>query len=84
MISRFPTLSSVEAFCNPFPNAGRVIQALVLLLGFAAVAGEAPPGRVFFSESFDDADLPKRDWYDGTAFRIVGGSRAGKGCIEYE
>jgi len=36
------------------------------------------------SESFDDAGLLKREWYDGEQFRIVGGAAAGKGCIEYE
>jgi len=37
-----------------------------------------------FSESFEDADLAERRWYDGTSFRIVGETAAGKGCIEYE
>ena len=40
--------------------------------------------RVFFSESFEDARLAERGWYDGSRFRIAGGARAGKGCIEYE
>ncbi len=39
---------------------------------------------VFFSESFDDAGLAKRGWYDGRRLRIAGGARAGKGCIEYQ
>ena len=38
----------------------------------------------FFSESFEDANLAERNWYDGSQFRIVGGARAGNGCIEYE
>lgn len=41
------------------------------------------PG-LLFQESFDDADLPARGWYDGTRFAISQENpRAGKGCIEY-
>ena len=40
--------------------------------------------QVFFRENFEDANLAERGWYDGDQFRIVGGARAGKGCIEYE
>lgn len=67
------------------------ILALCACLGLAtvyvpsqAVPAEALPQGVFFSESFDDADLARRSWYDGTQFRIVGDALAGKGCIEYE
>jgi len=49
-----------------------------------ALAAQARPQGVFFSESFEDADLAGRDWYDGTQFRIVGDALAGTGCIEYE
>ena len=49
-----------------------------------SMAAEAESGRVFFSESFENADLAKRHWYDGTRFRIVGGALAGNGCLEYE
>ena len=34
-------------------------------------------------ESFEDAKLQDRGWYDGTQFRVVDAA-AGKGCIEYE
>jgi hypothetical protein len=59
------------------------------LVGFMAIAtgalaAETMPTGLLFSEGFENADLTKRDWYDGTGSRIVGGSRAGKGCIEYE
>jgi hypothetical protein len=37
-----------------------------------------------FSESFEDADLVKRGWYDGEKFRIAGNAHQGSGCIEYE
>ncbi len=65
------------------------VSALCVAIGATAVlpnatGGEPESGRVFFSESFEDGDLAKRDWYDGKRFRIVGGARAGKGCIEYE
>lgn len=48
---------------------------------------DAQPGletTILFSESFEDANLHQRGWYDGTSFRIAGGGWAGKGCIEYE
>jgi hypothetical protein len=56
----------------------------VLVIAARAFAGAAMPAGVLFSESFDDANLAKRDWYDGTKFRIAGDSWAGQGCIEYE
>jgi hypothetical protein len=40
--------------------------------------------HVLFSETFDDYQIDKRGWYDGTASRISEKSRQGKGCIEYE
>jgi len=60
------------------------IGAAAVLIPPAAV-GAAPNERdVFFRESFEDADLARRGWYDGTRSRIVGDALAGKGCIEYE
>lgn len=44
----------------------------------------ATPDAVCFRESFDDADLPSREWYDVGEVRIAGDAAAGKGCIEYE
>jgi len=47
-------------------------------------AEESGTSGILFSESFDDADLPARGWYDGTKFKISAkNTRAGKGCIEY-
>ncbi len=63
------------------------ILLAVIGLGWATerVEGaEKLPEGIFFSESFEDADLAGRGWYDGTTFRIVGDAAAGKGCIEYE
>jgi hypothetical protein len=41
------------------------------------------PSALFFSESFEDARLLERGWYDGTKFTISGAPYAGKGCVEY-
>lgn len=68
----------------------RIVSSLVCMTLLAAAplasstAAEPMPSRVFFHENFDDADLAARGWYDGRQFRIVGGARAGRGCIEYE
>ncbi|HKS35611.1 MAG TPA: hypothetical protein VJW76_00375 [Verrucomicrobiae bacterium] len=61
-----------------------LVPGLGLAVAVCVFAGGATRADVLFSESFDDPDLTKRNWYDGTEFRIVGGSRAGRGCIEYE
>ena len=63
------------------------VSLAVVASGWAAEVNrlaEAKSPDVLFSESFEDADLAKRNWYDGTTFRIVGDAKAGKGCIEYE
>jgi hypothetical protein len=45
---------------------------------------EPTPSTILFSESFDDADLLKRDWYDGSTFKVVSEvAFAGRGCLEY-
>jgi len=70
-----------------------VIRTCIALVGLSIAAAGAlaaegtdvarDPG-VLFRESFDDADLLKRGWYDGSKFKIVSdGAYAGKGCIEY-
>ena len=58
-------------------------MAAILCLAISA-ADEAKPAKVLFAESFDDANLARRGWYDGSRFRIVGDAAAGRGCIEYE
>lgn len=63
------------------------ILAIVAWTAFAAAAPPAAPVKgdgVLFRESFEDANLAKRDWYDTTRYRIVGNAAAGKGCVEYE
>jgi len=59
-----------------------VAIAVALPPGDSARAEESAP-RIFFQESFDDADLAARHWYDGREFRIAGDAVAGKGCVEY-
>src|SRR5437016_5659567 len=49
-----------------------------------AITNSAASAGGVFSESFNDADLTKPDWYDGNTFRIAGDAKAGAGCIEYE
>ncbi len=54
------------------------------VLASNANAEEPTPNPVLFSESFDDADLLKRGWYDGSKFKVVSEvAYAGKSCIEY-
>lgn len=54
------------------------------LLVLRVEAAEDPVPGLFFSESFDDADLLDRGWYDGSKFKIsTENPYAGKGCIEY-
>ncbi len=55
-----------------------------LVLVATTDAGEVDPAGVLFSESFDDAELDSRQWYDMTSKRIAGDPVAGNGCIEYE
>jgi len=56
---------------------------MVALPGNAAGA-DVNSEAVRFAESFEDANLARRGWYDGSRFRITGNAVAGKGCIEYE
>jgi hypothetical protein len=61
-------------------------MAALLLMTLAAALpsrGDEPP-QPLFSESFEDADLPKRGWYDGEKFRIVASAFTGHGCVEYD
>lgn len=44
----------------------------------------ANQSSLLFHESFDDARLLTRGWYDGDRFRISKDAFAGKGCLEYE
>src|SRR5215218_7947502 len=72
----------------------RLLGLTGMLLTFApalALAAEPPtkrapldPSKILFKESFDNADLTKRGWYDGDRFRIAAEAHAGKGCIEYD
>ncbi len=51
----------------------------------AAASGAEPEGDgILFSESFDDANVKQRGWYDNAKVRIASNSYAGKGCVEFE
>jgi hypothetical protein len=58
-------------------------RVFLFCLVLALSTHAATPAGVLFSESFEDADLTQRHWYDGADFRIVGDAWAGAGCIEY-
>jgi hypothetical protein len=53
------------------------------ILPRAAMAQTSREG-LLFHETFDDAALKSRQWYDLGRVRIVGQAAAGEGCIEYE
>lgn len=53
-------------------------------LSVPAAEPAKPPTSGFFAESFDDARLLQRGWYDGDGFSIAAQeARAGGGCIEF-
>ena len=60
------------------------VGAAGLTAAASAAGAETKTPRPLFDESFEDANLTRRNWYDGRRFRIAGNARAGKGCIEYE
>ena len=56
----------------------------MLILGLLGPATAADPPGLLFREGFDDAQLPKRGFYDGERFAISDRDPfAGKGCIEF-
>jgi hypothetical protein len=61
---------------------GRVFLLVLLIFGLEDQVKNQ--GRVLFEEAFDDAELKRRSWYDGTSCRIAENPVRGKGCIEYE
>lgn len=65
-------------------RAPLVCVGMVAALLAEATGAEIGLARFFFTESFEDAGLAKRGWYDGNRFRVAAGAREGKGCIEYE
>jgi hypothetical protein len=55
-----------------------------IVAGWAAEPNKEASASVLLSESFEDANLARRGWYDGTSFRIVENAVQGAGCVEYE
>ena len=41
----------------------------ILLTAASVLAAAASPTNILFNESFDDAELVRRNWYDGTRSR---------------
>lgn len=67
--------------------AGRYIiriLCLAIFMGLTFFCNTKKSGPVLLDENFDDNQLEKRGWYDGTACRITDNTAKGKGCIEYE
>ena len=65
-----------------------VVSPLCFLGPVAAASGfaEEPSGThsgLLFEESFEDANLLPRGWYDGQRFRISEEAYHGAGCLEY-
>jgi hypothetical protein len=56
---------------------------LTLLLAVVGHAVESERAGELFRESFDDAVVDQRGWYDGKEVRIVPNGKSGS-CIEYE
>jgi hypothetical protein len=60
--------------------------SLGMILALPCLAAEEPQksaAAVLVRESFDDARLPDRGWYDGTKFDITRPGAAGGGCISF-
>jgi hypothetical protein len=66
------------------PKLVSLFASLLLLISAVAHSQEVQPASILLHESFDDANLEARGWYDAINTRIVGQTAAGKGCIEYE
>ena len=60
----------------------KVSLILLLIVGLEYQGGNQE--SVLFEETFDNAALGERGWYDGTACKIAEQAVRGKGCIEYE
>jgi hypothetical protein len=58
------------------------LVALILTACSAPAPADAPAGAFVIQESFEDANLTKRGWYDGSRFKIAPGGVKGS-CIEY-
>ncbi len=56
----------------------------VCILFDNSIAEESNPNTILLRESFNDAKLKDRNWYDMTRISIVSDAKAGKGCIEYD
>lgn len=68
----------------------KILAALMCMGSFvgalpgSCAGAETEQEGILFSESFEDAKLATRTWYDGRQFRIADDALAGKSCVEYE
>lgn len=61
------------------------MKSILFIMTFLAIISSVQAQeKILLKESFDDAQLDKRGWYDVAACRISENSMSGKGCIEYE
>lgn len=68
--------------------ANCLLGAIVIFNSFVVAEEQEKPGGLLFRESFDDANLLKREWYDGEKFSMVKSGvltdgRDGKNCLEF-
>ncbi|MDP1796849.1 MAG: hypothetical protein Q8K78_05175 [Planctomycetaceae bacterium] len=61
-----------------------IAVCVVLISGSVGMGQERSTGRVLFQESFNDAELGRRGWYDISRVRLADQAFAGKSCIEYD
>ncbi len=63
----------------------RLLLLSPLILAPIRTAEGGDDGGILFREGFDDAELLKRGWYDGSKFRISArDAYRGGGCIEFQ
>lgn len=56
---------------------------VILITAIFSITSKSQTNGILFRESFDDANLDSRGWYDGLNYKIAGNAAKGEGCIEY-
>jgi hypothetical protein len=59
-------------------------NVLILVAVSSALLSNGQSEAILLKESFDDANLDLRGWYDGSDIRIAGDAAKGDGSLEYE
>jgi hypothetical protein len=57
---------------------------IILIILFSVLLSKGQSNDILLQESFDDANLDLRGWYDGSVCRITGDAVKGNGSLEYE